>query len=128
MDGGSRDKTTRLWTLSEKTKYERKLMVFGYGAWQKMQLDFPRRSEKDLKAVTRALMRHLLQTTVEKTEEDRRLVQDIEWILQSDTKDEVADDLTVPYKNANKKQISEFRSFLVDATDDYLDRIGRKGN
>ncbi|KAI8331840.1 SNF2 family N-terminal domain-containing protein [Chlamydoabsidia padenii] len=125
-------RVARLWTLSEKTKYERKLMVFGYGAWTKMQQDFPKRSEKDLKAVTRALMRHLLTTTMgnpDKTysEEDKRLIQDIEWILQSDIKDEVPDDLTVPYKNATKKQISEFQSFLVDASDDYLDRIGRKG-
>ncbi|ORZ14695.1 SNF2 family N-terminal domain-domain-containing protein [Absidia repens] len=123
----ARDRTVRLWTLSEKTKYERKLMVFGYGAWQKMQVDFPRRSEKDLKAVTRALMRHLLPTIDKKTDEDKKLAEDIDQLLQADTKDEVVDDFTVPYKNANKKQTAEFRSFLVDATDDYLDRIGRKG-
>lgn len=26
----------RLWTLSEKTKYKRKLMIYGYGPWKQM--------------------------------------------------------------------------------------------
>ncbi|KAI8384576.1 SNF2 family N-terminal domain-containing protein, partial [Radiomyces spectabilis] len=118
-----RDQQHRLWSLSEKTKYERKLMIYGYGCWDQMSVYFPRRSEKDLKAVTRALMRRVLPQL---HEEDRKLIDDIESILETDAADEVADE-TIPYAHATKKQIAEFRSFLHQATADYAEHIERKG-
>lgn len=117
----------RLWSLSEKTKYERKLMIYGYGRWDLMKPHFPRRSEKDLKAVTRALMRKVVPTIERNNDEDRKLVDDIEYILESDCRDEPRGDRTVPYSNANKKQIAEFRSFLLEAPADYIEHIERKG-
>ncbi|KAI8147251.1 SNF2 family N-terminal domain-containing protein [Fennellomyces sp. T-0311] len=117
----------RPWSLSEKTKYERKLMIYGYGRWDLMKPHFPRRSEKDLKAVTRALMRKVLPTIERNNEEDRKLVDDIEHILESDCRDEVRGDRTVPYSSATKKQTTEFRSFLIQAPADYVEHIERKG-
>ena len=126
---GGRGDQARPWTLSEKTKYERKLMIYGYGSWDAMTAHFPRRSAKDLKAVTRALMRKVLPTikNVKKTtEEDRKLIEDIENILINDARDEVKKNDGIPYVGATKKQIVEFKSFLHRAPEDYIDHIERK--
>lgn len=120
-----RGEQPRLWTLSEKTKYERKLMIFGYGSWDLMAAYFPRRSEKDLKAVTRALMRKALSAVGKGNEEDRKLIEDIEEILKKDSRDEARKYDTIPYTGATKKQIAEYQSFL--SPPDYADHIERKG-
>ncbi|KAF7732761.1 Chromodomain helicase DNA binding protein [Apophysomyces ossiformis] len=117
----------RPWSLSEKTKYERKLMIYGYGRWDLMKPHFSRRSEKDLKAVTRAVMRAVLPTIEKSNEEDRKLIDDIEYILETDADDEVKGNRTVPFAGATKKQIAEFRSFLLQAPPDYIEHIERKG-
>ncbi|KAI9244805.1 SNF2 family N-terminal domain-containing protein [Sporodiniella umbellata] len=117
----------RPWTLSEKTKYERKLMIYGYGPWKQMQSHFPRRSEKDLKAATRNLMRQVRPQVEGTTEEDKRLIVDIDLILENDAEDEVSGDLTVPYKGASKKQMTEYKSFLIQAPTEYIEHIERKG-
>ncbi|KAI8974348.1 P-loop containing nucleoside triphosphate hydrolase protein [Pilobolus umbonatus] len=122
-----RSDQARLWTLSEKTKYERKLMIYGYGRWDLMKPHFSRRSEKDLKAVTRALMRKVLPTIEKNTEEDRKLIEDINEILSSDVRDEVRKNDSIPYVGATKRQIAEFKSFLKQAPADYIDHIERKG-
>jgi hypothetical protein len=122
-----RDQQVRPWSLSEKTKYERKLMIYGYGSWELMASHFPRRTEKDLKAVTRTLMRKVLPTIDKNTEEDRKLVQDINNILQSDAREEGRKVDTVPFSGATKKQIAEFKSFLADANKDYSEHVERKG-
>ncbi|ORZ10799.1 SNF2 family N-terminal domain-domain-containing protein [Absidia repens] len=121
------DSEVHPWSMSEKTEYERKMMIFGYGAWQEMKVNFPRRSEKDLKAVARTLMRYVLPSIDAKTGEDKRLVEDIGLLLQSDAQDDVPDDYTIPYKNASQKQIEEFRSFMVDAPQEYQDHLTRNG-
>lgn len=122
---GKRD-VPRPWTLSEKTKYERKLMIYGYGPWQQMQAHFPRRTEKDLKSATRYLMRKVRHVIEANSEEDRKLLEDIDFILESDAQDESSDD-TIPYTGASKKHIAEFRSFLIQAPADYIEHIERKG-
>ncbi|CAO3638143.1 unnamed protein product [Cunninghamella blakesleeana] len=124
--GRKRDQP-RPWTLSEKTKYERKLMIFGYGAWDQMAVHFSRRTGKDLKAVTRALMRQVLPQITRNNEEDRKLIDDIEDILENDNGDEVIDDLSVPYLHATRKQINEYKSFLIQAPSEYIEHIERKG-
>ncbi|RCH89603.1 Chromodomain-helicase-DNA-binding protein, partial [Rhizopus stolonifer] len=116
----------RPWTLSEKTKYERKLMIYGYGPWHQMQAHFPRRSEQDLKAVTRCLMRKIKQGMEANTEEDRKLLQDIDFILDQDAQQDSPDE-QVPYLGASRKQITEFKSFLIQAPADYIEHIERKG-
>ncbi|RCI00137.1 hypothetical protein CU097_010915 [Rhizopus azygosporus] len=120
-----RGEQPRPWSLSEKTKYERKLMIYGYGSWDLMVTHFPRRSEKDLKAVTRALMRKALPAIGKSTEEDRKLVEDIEEILVKDSREEARKHDTIPYVGATKKQIAEYRSFL--SPPEYADHIERKG-
>ncbi|KAG0788881.1 hypothetical protein G6F16_006870 [Rhizopus arrhizus] len=120
-----RGEQPRPWTLSEKTKYERKLMIYGYGSWDLMVIHFPRRSEKDLRAVTRALMRKALPAIDKKNEEDRKLIEDIQEILVNDSRDEARKYDSVPYIGATKKQITEYRSFL--SPPDYADHIERKG-
>jgi hypothetical protein len=117
----------RPWTLSEKTKYERKLMIYGYGPWKQMQVHFPRRTEKDLKAATRCLMRKIRHVIEGNTEEDRKLLHDIDFILSSDADDDDTTDDTVPYRGASKKHTAEFRSFLIQAPADYIEHIERKG-
>ncbi|KAI8331392.1 P-loop containing nucleoside triphosphate hydrolase protein [Chlamydoabsidia padenii] len=118
----------RPWTLSEKTKFERKLMIFGYGAWDQMATYFSRRTSKDLKAVTRSLMRQVLPQVTQNSEEDRKLVEDIEDILETDNQDEMVDGNTVmPYQGASKKQIAEYKTFLIQAPSDYIEHIERKG-
>ncbi|KAI8991556.1 hypothetical protein BDF20DRAFT_845263 [Mycotypha africana] len=128
---GRNSDQVRPWTLSEKTKYERKLMIYGYGAWDQMTVHFSRRSEKDLKAVTRALMRKVLPTLENAkkiSEEDRKLIDDIEGILENDADDEEKRSSdSVPYAGATKKQIAEFKSFLIQAPPEYIDHIERKG-
>ncbi|KAL0088183.1 P-loop containing nucleoside triphosphate hydrolase protein [Phycomyces blakesleeanus] len=126
-DKPRKNNQSRSWSLSEKTKYERKLMIYGYGRWDQMQVHFPRRSEKDLKAVTRALMRKVLPTIEASHEEDRKLIDDIEDILEMDADDEVEGDDSIPYVGASKKQISEFKSFLAQAPADYIEHVERKG-
>lgn len=116
----------RPWSLSEKTKYERKLMIYGYGRWKSMKAHFPRRTERDLKAVTRAMMRLILPTIERNTEEDYRLIQDIEGLLDSDVDDEPRNK-SIPFNNASKAQIAEYRSFLVEAPQDYIDHVTKKG-
>ncbi|KAI7898024.1 SNF2 family N-terminal domain-containing protein [Cokeromyces recurvatus] len=120
----------RLWSLSEKTKYERKLMVYGYGPWKQMQAHFPRRTERDLKAVTRCLIRqvkHVLEGSTA-SEEDRKLLRDMEYILESDAQSEPPEsDFTIPFVGATKRQIAEYRSFLIQAPADYREHIERKG-
>ncbi|KAI7865420.1 P-loop containing nucleoside triphosphate hydrolase protein, partial [Spinellus fusiger] len=117
----------RPWSLSEKTKYERKLMIYGYGRWDLMKAHFTRRTEKDLKSITRAVMRRVLPIIEQSNEEEKKLIDDIEYILETDADDEIPGDNTVPYSGATKKQIAEYRSFFIQAPADYLDHIERKG-
>ncbi|ORX61446.1 hypothetical protein DM01DRAFT_1395195 [Hesseltinella vesiculosa] len=117
----------RLWTASEKTKYERKLMIYGYGAWNQMAAHFSRRTGKDLCAVTRALIRLVLPLIGENNEEDRKLREDIEDIMKYDEADDVPNDPTVPFKDASKKLAAEYRSFLLEAPPDYAEHLERKG-
>ncbi|KAI8968258.1 SNF2 family N-terminal domain-containing protein [Mycotypha africana] len=117
----------RLWSLSEKTKYERKLMIYGYGAWKQMQAHFSRRSVKDMRAVTRCLIRKVRHVIEPKTEEDRRLLRDLDGILSNDAEDGITDEDEMPYTDATKKQIAEFRSFLIQAPQEYVEHIERKG-
>lgn len=87
---------------------------------------FPRRSEMDLKAVTRAIMRKVLPIIDRSNEEDNKLAQDIEMILSSDDDDDAEDD-SVPYVGATKRQIAEYRTFLINAPTEYVEHIEKKG-
>jgi hypothetical protein len=116
----------RPWSLSEKTKYERKLMIYGYGSWDLMKAHFPRRSERDLKSVTRALMRKVLPQIEQTNEEDRKLVEDINDILELDAREDTRKG-DMPNPGANKKEVAEYKSFLIQAPADYIEHVERKG-
>ncbi|KAI8883742.1 hypothetical protein K501DRAFT_86912 [Backusella circina FSU 941] len=127
LDKSSRKRDQiRPWSLSEKTKYERKLMIYGYGSWDLMKAHFPRRSERDLKSVTRALMRKVLPQIEQSNEEDRKLVEDTNDILEQDAREDARKN-DMPYPGANKKEIAEYKSFLIQAPADYIEHIERKG-
>ncbi|KAL1917321.1 uncharacterized protein VTP21DRAFT_4977 [Calcarisporiella thermophila] len=117
------------WSLSEKTKYERKLMVYGYGMWQDFSKHFSRRQIKDLKAVTRGLILKIIQLIDIASEDDRRLVQDLETIIAEEP-DPIFSDMPtedhVPFHGASKKQIIEYKSFLVNTTPEYHGHIEKK--
>ncbi|KAI8069985.1 SNF2 family N-terminal domain-containing protein [Gongronella butleri] len=119
--------TPQLWTASEKTKFERKIMIYGYGAWDQFAAHFSRRSPADLRAVARSLIRQCIPQVGKNNEEDRKLHEDIEDILLLDDRSEISEDATIPYPDASKKQIAEFRSFLLEAPQEYVDHVERKG-
>ncbi|KAJ1973907.1 hypothetical protein H4R35_003873, partial [Dimargaris xerosporica] len=124
----------KIWSLAEKTRLERKLMVWGYGKWGKLHDALPRRQPEDLHAVTRSLVIYALQLLDVKTSEDRELLQDIRDVAEL-AGDPISDDELVPgrehirgipYPSATKRQITEYRSFLLDSPADYLDHIKKK--
>ncbi|KAL1920993.1 uncharacterized protein VTP21DRAFT_11628 [Calcarisporiella thermophila] len=117
------------WSLAERTKYERKLMVYGYSMWEEFAKHFPRRRIKDLKAVTRALILKIVPLINPTCEEDRRLVRDLETMINEEPDTDFQGFPTedhIPYRGANKKQIVEYKSFLVNATPEYHEHIERK--
>ncbi|KAJ3393137.1 hypothetical protein HDU92_007968 [Lobulomyces angularis] len=131
------DPSIKLWSITEKTRFERALMLYGYGCWEKILPLFPRREEKDLIAVTDLIMKFCIKRSIQ----DPDLVRDIRRILDIEITDESALDenlenpirLTediilpeIPYEGATKKQISEYRSFLLDASKEYQEHIERK--
>ena len=127
----------KIWTPTEKARFERAIMLYGFSSWDKtlrissLTLDaFARRSEQDLEAVGRQLMRYCLRNNV--LEPD--LVRDIKNVLGIDPGDvpeespcksvEVPD---APYPDATQKQIKEYRSYLIESPPEYREHIDRKG-
>ncbi|KAK9764864.1 hypothetical protein K7432_007289 [Basidiobolus ranarum] len=141
-DTNSRRKSTegpRIWSFAEKIKLERKLMIYGYGKWEQMLEQFPRRSEKDLRAVTRSMIQHVLKSVEKTSEEDVKLIEDINTLLQKDpipglpedaetekTEEDDSDEF-IPYPGATKRQIAEFKTFMIEAPQEYFDHIDKKG-
>jgi len=80
----------------------------------------------DLKAVTRAIMRKILPIIDRNNDEDNKLAQDIEMILGGDDEDD-ADDESIPYSGASKRQATEYRTFLINAPTEYVEHIEKKG-
>ncbi|KAF8984052.1 choline dehydrogenase 6 [Entomortierella lignicola] len=120
----------RPWSMAEKLMFERKLMIYGYGRWDQMRVFFPRRTEKDLNAVGHCMVQQILRDMASGSEDDRKLIEEIEAVLvESDASSgyEAPSTNDVPFDKASKKSTIEFRSFLLDATQDYVEHIRRKG-
>ncbi|KAJ1656324.1 hypothetical protein IWQ61_004080 [Dispira simplex] len=125
----------KLWTAAEKTRLERKLMIWGYGKWDQLAGYLPRRQPQELHAVVRCLVIYTLQITGSKSGEDQELLRDILGIAEQAgdpiTEAELQPGLEnirgVPFANANKRQTVEYRSFLIDSPADYQEHIKRKG-
>ncbi|KAJ1925479.1 hypothetical protein IWQ60_004528 [Tieghemiomyces parasiticus] len=133
--GRRRNPPARAWTAAEKTRLERKLMVWGYGKWEELQAHLPKRQPADLHAVVRCLVIYSLQLTDIKSAEDRELLADLR-VMSELAGDPITDAELVPglgnirqipYPQANKRQTTEYRSFLLDAPGEYLDHIRKKG-
>ncbi|KAJ3129317.1 choline dehydrogenase 7 [Nowakowskiella sp. JEL0407] len=114
------------WTPTEKTRFERVLMLYGFGSWDKMIVGFAKRTELDLKAAGRALILHVVEKGNPKP--DAELAKDMHELLAKEFPIEVSGpNNDIPYPDATKKQIVEFRSILIDAPKEYSDHIERKG-
>ncbi|KAF9093377.1 choline dehydrogenase 7 [Mortierella sp. AD031] len=120
----------RPWSMAEKLMFERKLMIYGYGRWDQMQVFFPRRTEKDLNAVGRCMVQQIMRDMATGSEDDNKLIGELETVLmESDTANgfEPSSVHDMPFDKASKKSTIEFRSFLLNATQDYIDHIKKKG-
>ncbi|KAG4093180.1 SNF2 family N-terminal domain-containing protein [Neocallimastix lanati (nom. inval.)] len=122
------------WCYTERVRFERCLMQYGYGSWNKIIKQFSRRSVNDLKACAHSLVQFCLEA--EKCNAD--LLKDIKEIFampenipsyENGTpmeRSKLIIDPDIPYLKATKKQISEFKSFLIDANEDYKQHLKKK--
>ncbi|KAF9945234.1 hypothetical protein BGZ70_003953, partial [Mortierella alpina] len=129
-DGSKKREAPRPWSMAEKLMFERKLMIYGYGRWDQMRVFFPRRTEKDLNAVGYCMVQQILRDMATGSEDDQKLVEEIEAVLiendaSSGYEPPSAND--IPFERASKKATTEFRSFLLDASQEYIDHIRKKG-
>lgn len=143
-DNGTVNKTskiasdgTKIWTMTEKNRFERCLMLYGFSSWDKMLPQFSRRSEKDLEAVAKLVIIFCINTgQVEHdlANEMRRMI-GLEAIAapppveegQEAPKPEPITLPEIPYPAADERKIAEYRSFLLDTTPEYREHIERKG-
>ncbi|RKP40233.1 SNF2 family N-terminal domain-containing protein, partial [Dimargaris cristalligena] len=133
--GKRRTNQVKPWTQAEKTRLERKIMIWGYGKWDELAAYLPRRQQADLHAIVRCMVIYALQLADIKNSEDQELLRDIKAITEAAgdpiTDAELVSGLKnirqIPYPNANKRQITEYRSFLIDSSPDYLDHMKKKG-
>ncbi|KAJ3218851.1 choline dehydrogenase 7 [Dinochytrium kinnereticum] len=113
----------KLWSLAEKTRLERGLMMYGYAQWDKILELCRNRSVEDLKACSRALIKQCISSKNVELE----IEQDVKACLALDGIDDVeATSFETPYPGATAKQNAEYRSFLRDAPKDYFDHLERK--
>ncbi|KAF8976792.1 Chromodomain-helicase-DNA-binding protein 9 [Entomortierella lignicola] len=128
--GPKKREAPRPWSMAEKLMFERKLMIYGYGRWDQMRVFFPRRSEKDLNAVAHCMVRRVMNDMTASSDDDHKLISDLETVLaECDTASgyEAPSIGDIPFDRASKKSTIEFRSFLLNATQEYIDHIRKKG-
>lgn len=128
--GPRKREAPRPWSMAEKLMFERKLMIYGYGRWDQMHVFFSRRTEKDLNAVAHCMVRQIMKDMTASSGDDHKLLSDLENVLaECDTASgyEAPTVGDIPFDKASKKSIIEFRSFLLNASQDYIDHIRKKG-
>ncbi|KAF9189619.1 choline dehydrogenase 6 [Haplosporangium sp. Z 767] len=128
--GSKKREAPRPWSMAEKLMFERKLMIYGYGRWDQMRVYFPRRTEKDLNAVGYCMVQQIMRDMATGSDDDQKLIGELETVLQecdaaSGYEAPSAND--IPFDKASKKATIEFRSFLLNATQEYIDHIRKKG-
>lgn len=143
------------WTMADRMRLERGLMLYGFGAWEKKKQMIKTRSIKDIKACELRLMKYCIDKLSPTTnKEDIKMFEDIyhicslvRWEVPTDEDVEnmmthgckasfVRQPYTVdfdeelgsfyPYPEATRKQLLEFRSFLDDAPKEYHDHLEKK--
>ncbi|ORZ34456.1 SNF2 family N-terminal domain-domain-containing protein, partial [Catenaria anguillulae PL171] len=113
------------WSSTEKLFFERRLMVFGVWHWERIAEGMPRRSISDLRACARDLLRYL-QTVVDASD-DPHAAADLEAMVQEECEPYcLPQGGDLPYENATPRQVTEYRSFLVDASQSYMQSIAKK--
>ncbi|ORY07424.1 hypothetical protein LY90DRAFT_207702 [Neocallimastix californiae] len=122
------------WSYTEKVRFERCLMQYGYGYWDKIIKQFSKRSINDLKACAHSLVQFCLEA--EKCNPD--LLKDIKEIFSMPEnipsyengtpmeRSKLIIDPDIPYLKATKKQINEFKSFLIDTNEDYKQHLKKR--
>ncbi|KAG0243186.1 hypothetical protein BGX31_011141, partial [Mortierella sp. GBA43] len=124
--GPRKREAPRPWSMAEKLMFERKLMIYGYGRWDQMRVFFPRRTEKDLNAVAHCMVRRIMKDMTASSDDDHKLLADLENVLaecDSASSYEAPMSGDVPFDKASKKSTIEYRSFLLNASQDYIDHI-----
>jgi hypothetical protein len=127
---------TKLWTMTEKNRFERCLMLYGYSSWDKMLPQFSRRTVEDLEAIAKLVIIFCLnsgQVDNDTTAEMRRMIglgpMSVPEIEEG--QDSFAPDIIelpqIPYEDATERQITEYRSYLLDSTQEYHEHVEKKG-
>ncbi|KAF9281009.1 choline dehydrogenase 6 [Mortierella alpina] len=121
----------RPWSMAEKLMFERKLMIYGYGRWDQMRTFFPRRTEKDLNAVAHCMVQQIMKDMSNGSDDDQKLIGELEVVLAESDQVSGYEAPTsasdIPFEKASKKATIEFRSFLLNATQEYIDHVRKKG-
>ncbi|KAI9002707.1 SNF2 family N-terminal domain-containing protein [Gaertneriomyces semiglobifer] len=117
------------WALAEKTRLERAMMVHGFAKWDEITAEhLNRRKVEDVKACALALVFHGLKIAGKSAEPD--VVSDVKAVLAQEMGCVIDEDnLSIPeapYPGATKKQITEYRSFLIEAPPEYFDHLERR--
>lgn len=100
----------KLWSVTERSRLERMLMLWGYSDWEIISEAFPRRTIQDLKAATKQLITRCLRAPGLETD----LVADIKALVEVDASregdqilgfklDEVSNE--TPFPDATEKQV-----------------------
>jgi hypothetical protein len=104
----------KLWSVTERSRLERMLMLWGYSDWENISAAFHRRSIQDLQAASKQLIARCLKTP----NLDSDLVADVKSLVELDLAkegeeslgagiDQVSDE--TPYPNATEKQVKRER-------------------
>ncbi|KAI8914962.1 SNF2 family N-terminal domain-containing protein [Powellomyces hirtus] len=116
------------WAQAEKTRLERAMMVHGYDSWDIMVREaLNRRVIEDVRACARAMVIHAL-TVIPNLEQEALTDVKAAIALEGDrTLDEPPYPIPeVPYPNATRRQVAEYRSFLLDAPPEYHEHLEKR--
>ncbi|KAJ3102292.1 choline dehydrogenase 7 [Phlyctochytrium planicorne] len=104
----------KLWSLAEKTRLERGLMMYGYAQWDKILELCRNRNVEDLKACSRAIIRHCI--LCKAVEAD--IEADVKACLAQDGVDDIeATTYDYPYPGATPKQMYTIRDKINPTPD-----------
>jgi hypothetical protein len=126
----------KLWTMTEKNRFERCLMLWGFASWDMMLPQFARRTVEDLEAIAKLVITFCLNTgqvDMDTNAEMRRMIGLEPWIapeVEEGIEAPMPDKIElppIPYIDATERQITEYRSYLLDTTPEYHDHIEKKG-
>ncbi|KAI8817172.1 SNF2 family N-terminal domain-containing protein [Fimicolochytrium jonesii] len=115
------------WAQAEKTRLERAMMVQGFDSWDVMcGKALNRRFPEDVRGCARAMVLHGLGCAVI----DAETLADVKGAVGPEIEEFVKDGKfvipEVPYPNPSRRQLAEYRSFMLDAPQEYLDHLEKR--